>query len=246
MINSRRGLLLVAALTLVAALLVMFPARVAYQWAAAPGFAMNGIQGTVWRGKAEAMSVEGVYFREVRWTLNPLRLFTGQANFHVEGSPPAGFVEADVGVGLGGTLHVTDLAASLPLTLFADAVNVRGLKGDASLQFDRIEVRDGVPVSADGTVRVSKLLLPRLSREPIGGYEAEFFTQNNGIAATIEDTDGILDLAGSLQLNNDRSYQFLGKVIAAPEAPASVKRQLEYLGSADERGQRELRLEGTL
>ncbi|MGB5257739.1 MAG: type II secretion system protein N [Woeseiaceae bacterium] len=246
MIKTRRGLLIVAVLTLIAALLLMFPARVAYQWAAPPSIAMSGIHGTVWRGNADAMNVEGIYFKDVAWTINPLRLFTGQANFHFKASPVAGFVEANVGIGLGGTLRVSDLAAALPLSLFADAVNVQGLQGDASLQFDRIVVRDGLPVAASGTLRVSRLLAPRLSREPLGGYEAEFFTQNNGIAATIEDTDGVLDLAGSLQLSEDRNYQFLGKVIAAPEAPASLKRQLEYLGSADERGQRELRLEGTL
>ena len=246
MIKTRRGLLIVAVLTLIAALLLMFPARVAYQWTAPPSIAVSGIHGTVWRGNADAMNVHGIYFKDVAWTMNPLRLFTGQANFRLKASPVAGFVEANVGVGLGGTLRISDLAAALPLSLFADAVNVQGLQGDASLQFDRIVVQDGVPVAASGTLRVSKLLAPRLSREPLGGYEAEFFTQNNGIAATIEDTDGVLDLAGSLQLSEDRSYQFLGKVIAAPEAPASLKRQLEYLGSADERGQRELRLEGTL
>lgn len=246
MIKTNRGLLLLAALTLIAALLIMFPARVAYLWAAPAGIAMSGIDGTVWRGKTDAMSVEGIYLRDVSWTMNPLRLLRGQANFHVQGSPVAGFVEADVGIGIGGTLIVSDLAAALPLSLFADVVNVRGLQGDASLQFDRIEIRDGLPVAANGTLRVSKLVAPRLGREPIGGYEAEFFTQNNGVAATVEDTDGVVDLAGSLQLNEDRSYQFLGKVIAAPEAPASLKRQLEYLGSADERGQRELRLEGML
>ena len=246
MITTRRGLLLVALLTLAVALIITLPARVAYSWAAPAGVAVSGIQGTVWRGQADAISVNGIYIGDVSWQIKPLRLLTGQANYHVKGAPASGFIEGNIGVRIGGKLIVSELAASLPLKLFAGPLRVTGLGGDASLQFERIEVVEGLPVAANGTVRVNGLVAPRLSRESIGGYEAEFFTQNNGIAATVEDTDGIVDLAGSLQVQADRSYQFLGKIAAKPGAPESLTRQLQYLGSADERGQRELRLEGML
>lgn len=246
MIHTRRGLLLIAALTLALALIVMFPARVAYQWMASDTVAASGIQGTAWRGRVAALTVSGVYLADVRWRLRPLYLFTGRMRYHVQGSPVSGFVESDLGIGVGGGVTFSNLTASLPLNLFATTLNVRGLQGEASLRFDRIRLRDGLPVVADGTIAVNNLVAPRLSRESIGAYQAEFFTQDDGVSATVEDMDGVIDLAGSLQIKSDRSYQFLGKVIANPEAPASLLRQLEYLGSADDRGQRELRLEGTL
>lgn len=245
MIQTKRGLLLIAALTLALALIVMFPARVAYQWAAPDTVAASGIQGTAWRGRVAALTVSGVYLADVRWRLRPLYLLTGRMRYHVQGSPVSGFVESDLGIGVG-SVTLSNLTASLPLSLFAGTLNVTGLQGEASLRFDRIRLRDGLPIVADGTVAVNNLVAPRLSREPIGGYQAEFFTQDDGVSATVEDTNGVIDLAGSLQVKADRSYQFLGKVIANPEAPASLLRQLEYLGSADDRGQRELRLEGTL
>jgi len=246
LIQTKRGLLLVAALTVALALIVMFPARVVHHWVAPTGIAVSGIHGTVWRGRADAISIGGIYLADVSWRLQPLHLFTAKARYHMQGSPVSGFVEGDVGIGIGGSLSVSNLSASLPLQLFAKSLHISGLAGDASLRFDRIKVRDGLPVAANGTVQVNNLVAPRLSRDPIGGYQAEFFTQNNGVTATVEDTDGVLDLAGSFQIKDDRSYQFLGKVVAKPQAPASLQRQLEYLGSADERGQRELRLEGTL
>ena len=246
MIKTKRGLLLTAVLTFLIAFVLLFPARVAYRWVAPNGVAASGIQGTAWRGRAEAVSVSGIYFGDVSWRIRPLHLIVGQANYRVKGSPVSGFVEANVGVRVGGALIVSDLAASLPLNMFARSVRVSGLQGEASLQFERIELKSGIPVAADGTVRVNNLVAPRLSRDSIGGYEAEFFTQDGGVAATVEDTDGVVDLAGSLQVTEDRNYQFLGKVIAKPEAPTSLKRQLEFLGSADERGQREVRFEGVL
>lgn len=246
MIHRKRGLLLVAALVVVLALVVRFPARIAYQWVSPSQLAMSGIYGTVWRGSADAIASNGIYLRDVHWRIKPLRLFTATAAYSIKGSPASGFVEADIGFGIGGTLTVSDLTASLPLQMFAKPFNIRGLQGNASLQFERIRVRDGLPVAADGKVQVNNLIAPRLSRDSIGGYSAEFFTQDDGISASVEDTDGVIDLAGSLQVNSDRSYQFLGQVVAKPATPASLQQQMQFLGPANERGQRELRIEGSL
>lgn len=246
MIHSRRGLLLVAALTVVLALMVLFPARIAYWWAAPAGLDASGIQGTVWSGTADAVAMDGVYLSDVSWRIRPLSLFTGSLAYRAKGTPISGFVEANVGIGIGGTLTVSDLTASLPLAALAQTLRIRGLRGDASLEFDRLQIRDGLPIAASGLVQVNDLLVPSLSRESIGAYRAEFFTQNNGVAASVEDTDGVLELAGSLQINDDRSYQFLAQLVPKPATPASLQKQMEYLGPANERGQRELRIEGRL
>jgi hypothetical protein len=224
----------------------MFPARIAYHWAAPAQIHLSGIRGTVWRGHADALVTNGVFFRDVRWSIRPLRLLTGSATYRVEASPVAGFVEGDVGIGISGTLTASDLAASLPLEMFAKSLNIRGLQGSASLQFEQIRLRDGVPVAAAGILQVNNLIAPRLSRDSIGGYRAEFFTQNDGISASVEDTDGVVDLAGSLQVAEDGSYRFLGQVVAKPQTPATLQQQMQYLGSANERGQREIRIEGSL
>lgn len=246
MIRKVRGLLLVAALTLVLALLVLFPARVAYHWAEPAGVAVSGIRGTVWNGSAAAAAINGLYLSDISWHLKPLQMFTGKLAYRVKAMPVSGFIEGNVGIGIGGKITVSDLAASLPLYALAQPLRISGLNGDASLQFDRLQFRDGLPIAASGTVQVNNLLAPLLSRESIGAYRAEFFTQNNGVAASVEDTDAVLDLAGSLQINEDRSYQFLAQLIAKPDTPASLRRQMQYLGPANARGQQELRIEGRL
>lgn len=246
MIHSQRALLLVAALTLVVGVVALFPARVAYRWAAPSGLAVSGIHGTVWRGSADAVASNGVYLRDVNWTMKPLRLIAGKAVYRVKASPVSGFVEGDVGLSFGGSVVVSDLAAALPLSALAGALNISGLRGEASLEVERLKLRDGLPVVADGTVQLNNLVVPRISRDSIGGYRVEFFTQDSGVTASIEDTDDVVDLAGSLQVHEDRSYQFLGQVIATPATPANLQRQMKMLGSANERGQRELRLEGSL
>ena len=246
MIQSTRGLFLVAVATLLVGLIVLFPARVAYRLVDPPDVALSGIAGTVWRGNAAAVSASGVALQDVSWRFKPLRLFTGVVAYRIDATPVSGFVEGVVGMGIGGTLMASDLNAALPLALLSSMLRVSGLDGEASVQFDRLKLRDGLPIAASGVLQVSNLVARNLGLEPIGSFRAEFFTQDAGVAASVEDIDAVVDLAGSLQVNEDRSYQFIAQIAPRPETPPSVKRQLQFLGSANDRGQHELRVEGTL
>ncbi len=246
MIQSKRGLVLVAGITIFTGLVMMFPARVAYQWAAPSDLSLSGLHGTVWYGQADAGLARGAYLEDIRWRIKPLGLFTGKLLYRIEATPVSGFIESDLGVGIGGTLTLSDLRASLSLQPFAAALRISGLRGNASLQFESIRLQGNMPVAADGSLEVRDLLVPRISREPIGGYRVEFFSQDDGIAASIEDTDGVVDIAGSLQVNADHTYEFLAQVVAKPEAPQRLKTQMQYLPPANDRGQQELRIEGSL
>jgi general secretion pathway protein N len=246
LIRSKRGLVLVGVLTLVVGLVSLFPARVAVQWFAPAGISISGIHGTAWSGSASEASVAGLYLIELEWSIRPLRLITGAFSYKVSATPVSGFIDSEVSVGFGGRVTLTELSAALPLDLFAGVSGIRGLQGNGSFQFERLEIVDGLAVVANGMMLVSDLVVPMVGRDSLGGYKAEFFTQNNGISASIEETDGVLDLAGSLQIKTDRSFEFIAQVVVKPETPESVRRQLRFLPPANDRGQQELRLEGIL
>jgi general secretion pathway protein N len=246
LIRSPRGLISVGALTLLFALIILLPARVAIHWFLPAEILVSGVQGSVWHGGAAEASVNGAYLRNLQWDFRLLQVFTGKLPYRVSATPVYGSLESDVSIGLDGTVFLADLSAQLPLVLFAGVSGVKGLQGDATLAFDRVEIIDGLAAVANGRIDVSNLIVPDFGQNSLGGYTIEFFTQNNGIAASIEDTDGVVDLAGSLQIRRDRSFDFLGQVIVKPETPQAVLQQLKGLPPADERGQQELRLEGIL
>ena len=248
MIRSPRGLLLLAVLTLVVGLIVMLPARVAYQWLSPPQLALSGISGTAWRGAADAAETSGIVLRDISWSVRPLQLLTGRLVYKVNGAPVSGFIEGDVFVGIGRSFDLWSegVRASLPLQAFAGVLNLPGLSGNSSLQFEQIELSDGKPVKLDGVLDIANLVAPRITRGSIGGYRVEFFSESDGVSASVEDTDGVIDIAGSLQLKSDGSYQLLAQIIAKASTPADLRRQIERLPPVDDRGRRELRIEGSL
>jgi general secretion pathway protein N len=244
--KTRLRLVTVGAVTLIIGLVVVFPARVAYQWFAPPTFALTGISGSVWSGSALAAQVNGVYLRDLKWRAQPLALFTGQLAFDIEASTASGFVEGNVGLGIGGETALTEFNASLSLHTLQQTLGMPGLTGMLNAQFDRIVLVDGIPVAAEGTLEVANLVAPMVTRSSIGGYRVEFFTQESGVMASVEDTDGVVDIAGSLQLSSDGTYQFIAQLVPKTDTPADLRQQMQFLGTANERGQYEMRLEGQL
>ena len=243
---ARRALIIAGVLTLLSALVILFPARVALNWFAPPGINLSGIDGTVWSGTVDHLSIEGTYLSDIRWRAMPLKLITGKLAVAVSGNFASGIIETDVALGFGGDVYLSDLAGSFPVQSLQQFIGMTGLQGVLNVQFDYLHFSDGVPVEVDGTAEVSGLLIPLVSRTPLGGFRAEFFTQGAGIGASVLDTDGVVDLAGSLEIDADGNYQFLGLLAAKPATPPQIREQMRFLGSPNERGQYELRLEGQL
>jgi len=242
----RSRLITAGLVTLVAGLVIFFPARVAYQWFAPPTVMLNGISGSIWSGSAAQARASGVYLRELSWRFKPLPIFKGQVAYAVEAVPVTGFVDANIAFGFSGTINLSDLRGSLPLQALEQAANMPGLSGTINVQFERLSFEKGLPVAADGELTVAALVAPLVYRGSIGGYRAEFFTQNSGVVASVEDTDGVVDLAGSLEIRSDRTYQFVAMLTPKATTPPKLRQQMQFLGSANNRGQYQMRLEGTL
>ena len=228
-------------------IVALLPARVVYPWLAPSEVRLAGISGTVWRGRAAHANVRGWYLRHLEWHVRPWALAIGRVQAQLTGEPQAGFFEATVSVGASGSVSVTAATASVSLSSLAGALRLPGLSGKASLRLQRLEIRDGLPVAAAGQLTVDELFAPAIyATSVLGGYRAEFFTRDDGIAASVEDTAGVLDLAGSLTLGRDRYYAFIAQLAPKPGIDDDLKNRLRFLGNPDARGHYELRLEGQL
>jgi general secretion pathway protein N len=228
------------------AIVVLFPARVAYKLASPPHMEISGLSGSIWNGAAREFATNGVYLRNLEWRMRPLSLFGGKALFVVSGEPTSGFFDSELAISLGGsTVTLSKLSAALPLAMFEKAAGVPGLRGNASLQIENLRLVNGRAAALDGSMDISNLVVPILARTSLGGYRADFFTQGEGIVASVEDTDGVIDLAGSLQINPDKTYSFRGLVMAKSNTPDSLRQRIEYLPRTDRPGQHELPLDGS-
>ncbi len=244
--SGRRKLLIIGGVTFLLGIVVLFPARVAYHAFAPSALRLTGINGSVWSGNVAEGQAGDLYFRNLRWSFKPWSLFTGRLAYHVSIDPAGGFLETDLALGLGGSVRLSNLEGGVAIGAVQSMLPTPGIDGNVRLQFDELTFSDGLPTSAQGTVDVVGLVARGLSRTPIGDFRAELASTDGGIAGSVEDVDAVRDIAGSLRVSADRSYSLTGLVAPTAAAPESVIAQLRLLGSPNERGQREFRLEGQL
>jgi len=245
-LQYRSRLIKIGVLTFIVGIILFFPARVAYQWFAPAELSLSGISGSVWSGRAREGDANGIYLRDLQWHIRPLDFVTLKLGFAVSTMLASGFIEGNIAIGVTGSIVARDISASVPLRALQTALGMQGLQGSLSAQIDVLKLEAGLPVAIDGVLEVSDLIAPLIDRNSIGGYKAEFVTQESGVFASVEDTDGVVDLAGSLQVSADRSYLFIALLGVKPETPANLRQQMQFLGSANDRGQHELRIEGQL
>jgi general secretion pathway protein N len=232
--------------TFIIGIALTFPARIAYRWLAPQELRLSGISGTVWNGQSAEGSADGIYLRNLRWHFLPFSLLRGKLAYGIESDSAFGFVRGNVAIGIGGVVSVQNFASTVLLQEFSDLFQLQGFEGTLEVDFDSLVIRDGLPVEASGMVRLTNLLAPHISPLTIGDYSAEFSSNADGILASVEDLNGVLDVAGTITLGADRSYEFVGKIAAMPAAPPGLSNQLRLLGSPDERGYRDFRIEGRL
>ena len=243
---SRIRLAVTGACVFVAGIVLLFPARVAYQWFAPETVRLSGITGTVWSGSAVEGSFEGVYAGSLSWNFRPAALFTGKIGYAVAAEPAGGLLEGNVGISPAGSLHLGNLRAGLPLAALGNAASAAGAEGVLDMQFESLVLEDGWPVHATGAADVRGLTVPMLSSAPLGDYRAEFETVQGVVTGRFEDASGVLDLDGALELQPDRRYVLSGRVRATNAAPPGLVQQLRFLGSPDAEGMRTFRFEGRL
>jgi general secretion pathway protein N len=249
MVKAKR-LIAVGVVALLAAVVVTFPARVAYQWFAPAGLTLSGISGSIWSGAAAQGSAGGLFLSDVSWRFRPLSLTGLKLGYTVAANIPSGFLESDVAVGIGGSMHFSDLAAAMSLAslgaVLPDVLPGNGIEGSLRIELEGLVLADGFPTHAEGTVDIDGLVLRALSPTALGDYRAALQSSGDGISAAIEDVSGILDVSGSLVLAQDRTFSLVGQVAPTASAPPGVLEQLQFLGSPDPQGRREFRIEGGL
>jgi len=238
--------LIAGLLVLLFALALKFPARLAYDWFAPPEVQLSGISGSVWNGSASEGRAAGAYVSDIRWKFRPSALLGGKLEFETSSSPAFGTLQTDLAVAANGELSLKNLDGNVELGLIHPSFQQSGIRGDLQLDFEELALRDGMPSSVTGEVSINNLLVPELAPSTLGDYIARFETAGDSITATLVDTDGILDVDGTLTLNADRSYTLLGRVSAKTGAPRSIVDQLQYLGTPDADGFRPFRFEGQL
>jgi len=234
--------------------LLTLPARVALGWLAPAQARLEGVSGTLWRGRAEHLQWQEMRLGRIEWRLHPAALLGARLRADITLRRVDGFARATVATGGKGYLHFTDLTASLPLNALSVTPLAGGWTGTLNFKFADLRLDRGWPIQASG--RLDAVAINGSMGGPagrpvnLGNYQIDF-TPAEGARSetpptgTLIDTGGPLQVTGSVQLLDDRSYVIEGLVAPRPEASPDIAQALQFFGPADAQGRRPFSVAGS-
>jgi hypothetical protein len=264
-------LLVFGLLVYLVALVITFPAERAYaHWQASEqankAFALSGISGSVWSGKAAMALVKGQPLEKLEWTLRPWSVLFGEvgvswrfqlpksndeSGYKVNASSGGregglGYAQADTALGLDGSVTFDTLEARLPVNMIARLAKASALRPTGTVNLNLHDVQwDGKTLrSAEGRIVWSGAGISLLKPIALGDQSITLETADDGVKGVLSDGGGPLSLDGLLTVGAEGKYAFSGS-LAARNAP-DLERALRAMGRADADGRIKLKRTGTL
>jgi general secretion pathway protein N len=253
-------LLVFGLLIYLVALVSTFPAERAYlhlmahlqaSGQAPRGFALSGISGSVWSGRAGQALVQGQMLENVTWTLHPWSLLFGQVGLSwrfqlPEGEGEGGYAQGATELGLDGSVAISSLEGRLPASLIANVARAGALRPTGTVNLNLQDVLwDGSTLrSATGRAVWSGAGISLLKPVALGDQAIALETTDDTVKGVLSDGGGALSLDGLLTLSADGKYEFNGS-LAARNAP-DLQQALRSMGRPGADGRIKLQRSGTL
>jgi len=232
-------------------LLITLPASLITARLAKHGVISSATSGSVWHGQVTGLQVGVLNLGNAEWQLRFLPLFTGKLAADIKLKQADGFADARVAVALSGNIILSDVSASLPLqSIVGNGGLPGGWVGKAQAKLNKVEIKQGWPIAAQGTLDLIDVTGPARQPSNIGAYRLKFPADNasaNTLMGTLESLqDAALDVTGTIKFAADRSYQLDTMVAARGNAPPGFADGMQYLGPPDAQGRRPFSVSGTM
>ncbi|GIX22741.1 MAG: hypothetical protein KatS3mg121_1524 [Gammaproteobacteria bacterium] len=231
--------------TLLLFLAVTAPARlVARTLAEHTPLRLEGVQGSLWNGRAQRLSAEGRPLAEnLSWRVFPTAVLRGRLELRLElaGGPTAPRGRLDARLLTGGVLRLEDVALEAPADWAARLAALPfGLGGRLHIELDELELRpDRRPGRARGRIdwRDAAVLSP--APQPLGAYRIELQHEPaddpQRVVGTLRDLEGPLHAQGTLTHQPDGSLA-VDLLLDGRRAPPAVRDVLPLLGRVQDDG----------
>ncbi len=231
-----------------AALVLSVPARFVYDryGARAQPLRLQGIEGTLWQGKAAMLSYAARPVGPVHWRLDPWTALRGSARGHLNVSGPEWKAESDFLL-RGPRVELAAASAEFPASMLEPALDIPSLRllGDIRVRMDDVVIEDGMVRLAIGQMIWDEVGVSGAAEARFGRIVIDFSPRADGsVEGRVRDDGGPLQARGMVEL---RGLAFNAEVLLhARPGHEHIREALMYVGERTLDGGSLLRVEGTI
>lgn len=209
---------------------------------------MEGVSGSVWNGRADALSVRERPLGAFTWKLSPWALFSKRVDADITLDGPELKAAGFVSLSGPGSLQLRGMQASIDAQRLQGVLDVPALVFKGRVEFDLREliVDQYFPAKVEGSAVWREAMVGGSADARLGDIRADFATQGVGtIAGTVTDSGGPLIIEGG-RFSAGMQGVNAEATLRARDGDAAVLRALQYIGQPQEDGSARLEVRGQL
>lgn len=228
-------------------LVLTLPARHMLGWIGGGQLAVQGVDGSAWRGRVFRLALNQQAVGPLVWQFDPLMLLTGRTEYRVYVQSGNGGGELRTGVSLLGTRYVRDAQLSIPAADIAQQLqlNLVSLGGNFQTDIDKLNFNAGWIDALEGRIVWQDAQVQDPSQVELGNLQMQLSLRDTQIVGALSDDGGPLELSGEVFIGQDKSYRLNALVKARDGADPQLQQALQLLGDPDAQGHYRLQLNGT-
>ncbi|MDA9109205.1 type II secretion system protein N [Woeseiaceae bacterium] len=223
-----------------------FPANIALQIIAPKNTIINGINGTIWNGNASEAQNKSIYIRDLKWNIRLSNLLLGQLSYNISMYPFNGYLNTQITRNIDSTYELSDLEGSINKGVLPAIAPYLGLDAQIDYAVKQALLTKNIPIKIDGDIKIRDLKILGLSTQSLGNYAIRFNPTIGKVIGSIEGENALLDVAGTVELDSNGNYLILGLVAPNTFTPIEIVNLMNFLGTPNDKNQREFRFEGKL
>ncbi len=230
-------LVLAALIGALAGAIAQFPAARAVALVEPAGVTLNGVQGTIWRGSAERISVpQAPPLAAVRWQVSPLALLTGRVAGEVRFDVAGGQGESRFAVDRSGAINITEAQFHGPANGIARHVpETMRVEGDITAHVAEARIADRRPHRVEGRARWDRAAVRQPLDVELGAVTVAVMPDGNeGHRFTVDARDGAFDVDGGGGATVDGRYDLDLRIEPTAQASSEMFELLEVFARRED------------
>lgn len=197
------------------------------------GWAVYGVQGTLWQGRVAAVKSGDLQLESLHWELHPLGLLWGRLEVALQFKYAAAPGSLVLARSFTGTWHADDVDLELPAERLAPLLRLPGaeLGGKLAVQLSALTLKQGRVTAAAGSVAWEKAAVRKPVAVDLGAFALDLKTTEEGVSGTLLDHGGAVQAQGLLKLNANGQYQFTATFASRDPKQSLVTQGLQLFGT---------------
>ena len=209
---------------------------------------IQGVSGTLWDGRAYAISINDIQLKQTRWCFKPWGLFTGKIAIDINTQMFDNDISAELGSSFFGRYFINNLSAKITAQQVSTLANIpfAQLDGLISIDIKNAQWKQGEAPLATGEINWTGAAITVADTASLGDVTITLSESEQQLNAEIKNQGGDIKISGTAELSSETDYSVDVNLLPTARAKNNIKQSLALFAQKQPDGGYVLKKSGSL